>query len=185
MLRLNIEQQPAKLALAITNASLTMRTQRPRLEMETKAAVVEIRQPRGRLEIDQYPCRAAYGLKTLTDRTRDMVKAAHRAALEAIAKTAADGDRMAHIEKEKNVIAKLAAEASVAEQLEVGLVPIPPPEIRYHIRPPEYQVTPASVNIRYYPGKLNEQYNRGAVNVSLAQYQSIRMWTTGTLDFSG
>ena len=152
--------------------------------MDSEAAVVEISQPRGRLEIDQYPCRASYGLKNLADRTRDFAEAGRQAALEATAKIAADGDRMAHIETKEDVIVNLAAESNVPEQLEVGIVSVAPPDIRFFLQPPEYQVTPANLSIQYYPGTLDVHYNPGAVNGYMVQYQSIRFWTTGTLDFS-
>jgi len=184
MLRLNIEQQPARLELSITNPSLTMHSQAPRLEIETEAAVVEIRQPRGRLEIDQYPCRASYGLKNLEDRIREWAEAGRQTALETIAKIAQDGDRMARIYTKEDVIVNLAKESTVAEQLEVGIVPIAPPIIRYQVNPPEYWVTPAESNMQYYPGTVDLQLNRGRVDAAMAQYQSIRFWTTGTRDFS-
>lgn len=184
MIRLNIEQQYAKIELSITDPTISLRTQAPRLEIDTEAAVVEIRQPKGTLEIDQSPCRASYGYKHLDRFTRDLAQEAKQIALEAIGTKAQEGDRMARIESGEDVIIALAVEATTAEQLEVGIVPIEPPYIRYHPSPPEYQVTPGKVNTNLQRGTVDLQLNRGTVQAAMAQYQSVRMWTTGSFNFS-
>lgn len=184
MLRINIDQQPAKLHLKITDPSITIRTRPARLDIQTEAAVVEIRQPRGILEIDQSPCRASYGFKKLAQQIRDFAQAGKQAALEATAKYAADGDRMARIETGENVIAALAKESTVPKPLEVGIVPVARPYIRYRPQPVEYRVIPGKITGQYQPPAINIQLNRGTVNGYMAQYQSIRLWTTGSVDFS-
>lgn len=184
MIRLNIEQQYAKLELSITEPTISIRTQAPQLELHTEPAVVEIRQPQGTLEIDQYPCRASYGFKTITQLNEEFAQAGIKAALEATGKIAADGDRMARIESKENVIVALAKESTAPKPVEVVLMSVPPPIIRYHPRLPEYRVEQGTFNARFQRGTVDVQLQRGTVKGYMAQYPSIRMWTTGTFDLS-
>jgi hypothetical protein len=184
MLRINIRQQNAKLELSIKDPAISLRPRAARLELHTEPAVVEIRQPQGTLEIDQSPCRASYGIKKLDQFTRDITAKSRRIVQEAIGKIAADGDRMARIESKENVIKALALEAGRPEPVEVVLQPVAPPHIRYYPRRPEYNVQQGKIAAQYTRGTVDVQLDRGVVNVSMGQYPSIRMWTTGTFDFS-
>lgn len=184
MLRINIDQQNAKLALSITDPAISLRRKPAKLEMHTEAAVLEIRQSPGTMVIDQSPCRASYGLKTITQFTGDFAQKGMQAAFEAIGEIAEEGERLARIESGENAIVAIAVENSTDEPVEVVLKSIPRPYIHYYPQPVEYNYRAGQLNVQYQRGDVDLQLNRGVVDITMVQYPSIRMWTTGSVDFS-
>lgn len=178
MLKLNISQQYAKLELTSQRAKLNMKTIAPRVEIDTEPAKVEIRQPMGKLEIDQSPCRASYGIKSPTDFSREIAEEGKRAALEAIARIAQEGQRMASIESKEDAIVAMATETNFPPPPQVVLARTASPNIRYTASPVEFQVTQGRVNINPQLGSIQTDYQPGTVQGHITQYQSVRMWTT-------
>jgi len=182
MLRLNIEQTYAKLELNITKPFLEIQTTAPQIQLETEAATVEISQPRGELEIDQYPSRASYGYQNFSDRTSRIAEEARQSVLEYIGRTAEEGDRLARIESGENAILAIIEEHAIPEPLEVGITPITPPYINYQVNPPQFNFIPGKVELNLQRGTIDLNLRRGTVEGRIAQYNSVRMWTTGSLD---
>lgn len=184
MLFLNIATQPCKLNLQTTPPQIQLTTTRPVLNIDTEAAKVEIRSSQGKLEIDQYPCRYSIGLKNTSDAIRDNAQAGYQAAIEAIGRISQEGDRMAAIESHEDAIINIDMESLTDEPVEVTLGRIADPEIRYTPQPVEYEPTPAKVNFNLERGTVDNQLRRGTVDISVAQYASVRFWTTeGKPDF--
>jgi hypothetical protein len=180
MLRLNIEQTSAKLALNIQAPFLEMSTTQPQIQIETEAATLEIRQPNGVLEIDQYPSRASYGYKNVFDQTRQLAEEARQTVLEMIGRVAQNGDRMARIESGENAIAAISEEESYSPPPQVEITPVARPIIRYHVRAPEFNSTTGRVDVSLQRGTVETHLRWGTVSPRIAQYNSIRMWTTGS-----
>ncbi len=184
MLFLNIATQPAKIHIQTTPPQIQLKTTRPALIMDTEPAIVEIRSPKGKLEIDQTPCRYSYGIKNNTDFSRDNAQTGYQAALEAIARIAQEGDRMAAIESHEDAIINMAIEANIAEPLDVTLARIANPDIRYTPQPVEYNPTPGKLNIQVEMGTVDNQLQRGKVDITVADYGSVKFWTSeGKPDF--
>lgn len=183
MLRLNIATQPIKVSITSQPARLELRPTAAKLAMQTTSAVVEIHQSRGQLSIDQSPCRASYGIKNWSEFSRDNAAAGKQAALEAVGRIAAEGDRLASIETGENAVAAIARDRMAYDWPEVVIAPIAPPEIYYEPRPPEFNPLPGKVTYSVQPGKVEGDYQPASVDLRVLQYPSIRMWTTeGTWD---
>jgi hypothetical protein len=146
MLQLNIVTQPLRLEYNLQNARLNLQTTPPKVEMETIPPRLEIHQPQGELTIDSTAYYYSVGLKNMTDFARDNAALGRRVALEAIAATVEEGNRLAQITKPTNVIADLAFESRFSKHLELDWAPIAAPEIRYQANPPQIEVIRGKVN---------------------------------------
>jgi len=180
MIRLQWETQPARMEVSSRAANLEMQSPPPTFSIETEAAQVEIRQPQGILEIDSTPSRASIGLKTPTQFAEDQAEAGRQTVLDTIARTAQNGDRLARIANGGNPIADIAAEQSLSDPVDITLAPLAPPEIHYTAQKPEFDVAPGNVDVQSEPSPVDMQYTPGAVDIRMAQYASIRFWTTGS-----
>lgn len=178
MLKLNIMQQPAKLALNITDPFLNIRTTPPRIQLETEPAIVEIHRTEGKLEIDQYPCRYSIGLKNNADFSYDFAQEGKQAVLVAIGEIAAEGDRLARIESKENAIANIATESNFPSPLEIVWARVAPPDIHYQPGKVEFNPIHGKVNLDLKQGTVDLELQRGEVKGQITQYQNIRFWTT-------
>lgn len=178
MLRLHIEQQPARIGLNITDPFLEIRTTPPRMEMNTESAVVEIQSTLGHFEFDFTPTRASYGLKTNMEFMFDYAERGRQAVLESIGKRAQDGDRMAAVYNSSNAFAELAKEAMAPPDVELVWAPLAKPDITYISGELRFNPRPGKLDIQSERGQVNTQLRRGQVDITVDQYASIRFWTT-------
>lgn len=87
---------------------------------------------RGVLKIDQTPCRASYGLYTLSEFLRRTTAQQKQTVSSNIATIAATGNRLRRFDRPGNSIPAIVAEAYLnEEQLNVGLVSVARPIISY------------------------------------------------------
>ncbi|HWR45787.1 DUF6470 family protein [Sporomusa sp.] len=185
MIRLNISQQYAKIEMTTERPYLGIKTTSPKISMETQAAKLEIRQPRGELEIDNRPFRASYGIKDHSEFLRDRAELGRQTALEAVGRIAEEGDRMAAIESGEAAIANIAADANSPPVPEITWAPLEKPIIQYIAHKPEFTPVKGNLTINIQPGTVDYDYRPGEVNIRMAQYPSITMWTTdSTIDLS-
>lgn len=178
MIKLHMEQQPAKLALTITDPVLNIKTSPPKMQLSTEPAVVEIRRTEGKLEIDQYPCRYSRGIKNNFDFAFDAAQEGKRIALEAVGRIAAEGDRLGNIESGENAIANIATEANFPEPPDVVLAYVESPRIHYEPGRLEFNPSDAKLNLDLQRGTVDLDLQRGKVAGQITQYQNIRFWTT-------
>ena len=182
MLTLNISQQPAKMEITTVRAANNLTTTSPRLLIDTEAATVEIRQPKGELEIDWRPFRASYGIKDSSEFSRDNAERGRQIALETIGRIAQDGDQLARIESGQDAVVALATESNNTPVPEVIWAWLEPPAITYTAHQPEFRFTPARFSTELIRGTVNIDYEPYQFNLRMIQYPSIKMWVTGYND---
>lgn len=180
MIRIQMQQQYAKLGLEITPPQIELKTTKAEIQLETKAAVVEMHTEPGVLEIDQTPCRRSLGLKNNTDFNADYVEAGRQGALDAIANIVYQGDQMAAIENHDNVIASMAAANSIQEPGELVWARIESPIIHYQPGKVTYNVSRPKINLDYRAGTVENTLHRGTVRGYLLQEPELKIWTTGS-----
>lgn len=178
MLKLNISQQPAKLELNITNPMLNLKTKAPKLNLSTEPAIVEIRQIKGKLEIDQYPCRYSIGFRNNADFSSDAAQEGKRIVLETIGRIAAEGNRLANIESGENAIANIATESNFSESPDITWGRIELPNFYYEPGKIEFNPVRGKLKLELDRGTVDVQLQRGEVHGTMAQYQKLRFWTT-------
>lgn len=177
MLQINISTQPIRLDYTIQNAKLNLQSTPAKLQMETMAATLEIRQPRGELTIDSTPCRYSIGLKNNTDLARDNAALARQAVMNGIARIAQEGTQYARIESKSNAIADIAANSGFSEVPGITLAHIEAPDISYQANPVQFNPTAGKVNFTVQPGTVEGDYQPGSVDIRVIQYPSIQFST--------
>ena len=180
MLRLNLSQRPAKINIETQRALLNLTTTMPKLEIHSEAATVEITGGQGQLSIDQTPCRASYGMLNNEAFARDGAERGRSTAFETIGRLAEEGDRMMRIESHENAIANMAADKNSPEAPEVVWQGIAAPDIEYRPTPVRFHPIPAKLEMNFIPGQIENDSTRGAVQVSMAQYNKLDLWVTGS-----
>jgi len=178
MIRLNIFQQPAKLELSITDPVLNIRTTSPKTQLSTQPAIVEIRRTEGKLELDFTPYRYSIGFKNNADFMRDFANEGKQAALEAVARIAQEGDRLARIESKEDAIVQMAIESNFPEPPDITWARIEPPIIHYEPGKVDFNVIRGKVDLNLQRGTVELNLQRGEVKGRITQYPSIRFWTT-------
>lgn len=178
MIQLNISIQHAKTELAIQKPAFTMKTTLPKIQIDAAAAKLDIKQTPGTLEIDMYPFRASYGMKNWADLTREFAEQGRSAALEAIGKIAANGDRLAHIENKETAVINIAAEESMPSTGELSWSWLEKPVINYTPQEPQVNYTPGKLDINLQRGTVETNYTPGKVGVNMLVYPAVHYSTS-------
>ena len=175
---LNVATQPITMGMETQNASLDLRTTAPQIQMNTEAAKLEIRQPKGTLEIDGTPFRYSYGIKNWQSFSRDNAQDSKNAGLEAIAEIAQEGDRMAFIESKEEAVVAIAAQTNFPDLGELTWAPLEKPDIHYTLNRPQINVIDGTFDLNLQRGSVQNNYQPGKVDISVTKYPSINMWTS-------
>lgn len=178
---LNIRQEYARIDVKSQNAKLDIRSGLGEQTISTQPAVLDINNENGRLEVDNYPCRYARGIKNNADFSRDGAQAGMQALKDFTARIVNDTKQFAETAATASTaVANIALSHCRSFQPSSGLT------LKY-VDLPRYNYTPDKLTISYKPSKVNAQVaparyennsQPGSVNVSLAQQQSIRMWVS-------
>ena len=178
MLILNVATEPIKIDINSQKASLNSHTILPQLQMQTEAAQLEIRQPKGELQIDLTAFRYSYGIKNGHDFSRDNAQEAKSIGLQAIGSIVERGNRMARIDIKVDAVAEQAADSSVSPLLELTWAPLAKPEIHYQENHPQITFIAGGFDLTLNRGSVQTAFQPAQVNVSVSQYPSIRKWTS-------
>lgn len=174
-----INRTDAKLGIESSPARLEMQSQPARLEFHETDAKLTIRSDPPRVTIDQYECFAEVGLKNNYDLLKEASSRAYQHIMDYIGQTAADGGRLAAIEKGGNPIAEIAArDAFPVHEFGIGFIPQSRPKINVT---GSIQIEPVldsngatnSITGDYTPGSLNVNYIPWQLNIYVKQYPSI------------
>lgn len=182
MLRLQMESQPLRYEMIVQSPKLLLETQQAQLQIETEPATVEISGAKGSLTIDHTPWRYSLGIKNNFDFVKDAATAGRQSAMNAIARLAQDGQRMAAIENGGNAISEMAKDTLLPPLANLTMTSLEPPDINYDLQPVQYNPQPGKVRYNVIPGSVINTTQPGSVDMQITQYPSLRMWTTGSLD---
>lgn len=175
MLQLNIRSYPIRLEYNTINAQVNRKTTLPKVEMETIPPRLEIKQPQGELTIDSTEYYHSIGLKTRATLSREFAAQGKQAALDAIAATVAEGDRLAQIANPANAFAELAFQSRFDPKGELSFEPIAPPDVQYQANPAQIRLIPGKVNYSPQQGIIDANYQRGDVDFRVTHYPDVKI----------
>lgn len=178
MLVLNVATDSMKIEMNSQKASLNLDITEPQIQIETEAARLEISQSKGQLQIDSTAFRSSYGIKNWQSFSRDNAQTARSIGLEAIGSKVDEGNRMAQIESKQDVIVEIAVDSSFPALGELAWTPLEKPEIHYKVNRPQISFTDGSFDLTLQRGHVQSEFQPGKVTISVAQYPSIRKWTS-------
>lgn len=175
---LNVATEPIKIDMNTQKAFINLHTTLPKIQIEAEAAKLEIRQPKGELQIDSTAFRSSYGIKNWQSFHQDNAQEARNIGLEAVGRIAEEGNRMGQIASGENAVVEIAADSCNSPVSELTWAPLEKPEVHYTANQPQIRFIDGSLNITVERGNVQTNFQPGKVNVSVAQYPSIRKWTS-------
>ena len=175
MNQVKISTQPTRLAMNTQPASLDQRSQRAQVQVRITDAQADIRQGSGRLSIDASACRAAIGLKSPVEFSRDISQKGRQTCQETISLYVQTGNRLAQISNAASTVVQVTADRNRAEMqpLSIDWAAKPLPDIRYEATPTRTEWTPGRLSFQVQPAQVKGSYTPGGVDASVAQYADI------------
>lgn len=176
-----------QIRLQTTSAKIEINTQPARQEIEQSAATLEIQQPAAdmnidrtpaRLTIDQTKAREDMDLKHISKRIEEAAHQGYQDWLEGIARRSQEGDELMMIENGGNPIAEQAKRNAYSPMLDFNIGWIPNHGgVRTEYNPGKVEVNwdPNKPIINSRINKPNIQYTPGKVDVSIKQYNSLKI----------
>ena len=185
MIQVRVSAQPTRLATTTRSATLNLQSRQAQVRIKTTDAQIDIQQGAGELTIDSSACRAAIGLLSPADLSRDIAQKGRQATRKAIAQDVQDGNRLAKISNPGNTVVQLAVAhtTSQQQQLSITLAAIPPPEISYQPTPTQVSWSPAQISYQVQPAEARGTYTPGEVDTQMDQYANINIRTAESSNF--
>lgn len=182
--QIQISQQPALIGIDADLGTQNIRQPRPTYEMQVEQPKLEIRQPRGELEIDQSRAWDALGQGPILQAMSRIYSQSHDIAMQGIARIVENGNRMAAIHLGGNPIAEIAKDLSIShpEFNYYGEASIDNVDITYTPHKAEISVTDGKVNVNARVNPPEIEYNRGKLDIYMRQYPKVEI-TPPQIDF--
>jgi hypothetical protein len=179
--QLQITQTYGQISIRQDHGGVEMQQPRAKLDISTERPVVEVERAKGKLEIDQSRAWAAYGMMSPIEVTSRIYSEVRNIALQAIAKKAQEGDRMAAIHQSTEVIAELAAEKSIefVEMEYFGEASYDNVDVSYTPDQLSFRPIDGTVNIQATPQKPIIERVPAQVTIGMEKYPSIQISVAG------
>lgn len=169
-------------------AAVGMNTQQGKMDMKSPLAEVDLDQtmPHSgvapgevRIDIDQYPCRRAYGYRTNGDSLREFAQKGLQDVNAGVARRAREGTDFLKNGARSNVVASQAkAKILQRKNTQVTFTMVPAPNITVNQGKLKGKTEPGTVDIKIKPSPVQLDYMPAQLNIYLAQEASIRAWIT-------
>lgn len=186
MLRIQLESQMAQISLQPAHTKLSLQQTAPQLQLSTQATIVEISGNRsGTLEIDHTATYEALGMRSQESFATYTAQLGQEQYQKFLSRVIDEGNMLLQIENGFTAIYDIAESATIGDPCEVSIGYLPLPSVSFT---PNNQL---SINVQ--PGSLNQTLQRGTVtndtvaaqvNMQMKNYQSLRISTIGTKNFS-
>jgi hypothetical protein len=179
--QLQITQTYGQISIRQDHGGVEIQQPRAKMDVTTERPRIEIERVKGKLEIDQSKAWEAYGIMSPIEVTSRIYSEVRNIALQAIAKKAQEGDRMAAIHKSTNVIPELAAEKSI-EFLEMeyfGEASYDNVDVSYTPDQLSFRPINGEVNIQVEPQKPLIERVPAKVTIGMERYPSIQITVAG------
>ncbi|MGD9560457.1 MAG: DUF6470 family protein [Oscillospiraceae bacterium] len=176
---LEITTTPARYEYEIARARLEISQEKPTVDRTVRRATLNMRQQAGRFEMNTVRRRSDMGFKGVVDRANTEADLGRQQALERIGDYAEFGNTVANAHKGANIPDALWSQQMKHSQGDLVLVPLSPIEIQY---------LPASLTMDYRPGEMSANWNVGkarldfvpaSFSLNFTQYASLSIEYTG------
>jgi len=173
--RIQIQTQSIRMSMETTPYQYTIEQPRGEQDIQQIPAELSVRQPRGELEIDHTRALDALGYMDTITFSHRVSAESHRIYLEALGRTAQQGNRLAAIHQGGEPIADIAWEEYNMDYPMnlIGAAQYDPVDIDYQARKPEIDVEVRGAETRYTPQSPEFTFTRGKLHVYVEQYPSV------------
>lgn len=169
----------AKIGIETTRPFLSLTSTRPLLELSVEEPQLQIHSPRPVLHIDQKQCFADAGRRTPSDFSAYYAAQGWSDSMQGIARRASEGDLLGQINKGYG-IADLAAEG-LGSTIDFNVTSIPkqPPRTWVETYPVQFKFIRGSVSGTFHPGKIENNFQWGKVQIYLRQQNHVSIKAVG------
>lgn len=176
--QIRLESQPAMIQMNSKIATQSIEQPTAGLDIQQPPAELHIERTPAKFTVDQSQAWADMDLKPISKRNEEFAQNGYQDWLDGIARRAEEGDRMMRIEEHGNPIPSIAKENSMLPTYEFnfGLVPSPF-SVKTYYEPSkldiQWDTKKPTINVKV--NKPIIEYNPGHVDVSMKQYQSLKI----------
>lgn len=173
--KIQIRQQYARIGMETTPNKLEITQPKVAFELNTTAPVMNIRSPKGELDIDQSRAWSALAIGSHLETMNTIYDVIENVVLTTIARIAQEGDQMAAIHNKSNAIADIARDRSVdlVELDFAGIASVDNVDIRYTAREVELDSVPGKVDIKSRPYLPEFDPTLGKLNIYMLQRNKV------------
>lgn len=171
---LQITTTPARYEYEITRARLEISQQQPTVDRTTKRATINMRTQAGKLEMNTVRRRSDMGLKGVVDRANYDADLGKNAAVEATRNYVAFGEQVKNFHKGANIPDAMWNKwMQQNKQGDLVLIPLSPVDIHYIPSSLEMDYQPAQMNTNWNVGRARLDFVPGSFSLNFTQYASI------------
>lgn len=176
--QIRLESQSAMIQMNSKMATQSIEQPSAELDIQQEPAELHINRTPAKFTVDQSQAWADMDLKPISRRIAEFAQNGYQDWLEGIARRSEEGDQLMSIENGGNPIASISKKNSTppTHEFNFGLVPSPLSvktnfessklDIQWNTKKP-------SINVKV--NKPNIEYNPGSINISMKQYQSLKI----------
>jgi hypothetical protein len=177
MPQIQIHQQYAKIGMNTEPGKQSIQQPKPTYEMHRVDPQLEIRQPKGQLEIDQSRAWDALALGGNLETMSKMYAMGPEMALQGLARIVEQGNRMADISNPADPIPEFARDWNrTYEQFDFrGPASMDNVDLRYTKGDVSINVIPGRIEVNSHPNPPVISYERGKLNMYMLQYNKVEI----------
>ncbi len=183
-MELKINQQYAKIGMDIKEPVLKLEISEPQLQTTTSRAELSIEAGQAVLHIDQSQCFADAGLRNLTQFAAYCGSLAYNDYSKGLDRVVGEGHMLARIEDGASISQVAFNRCNPApDPITVVAIPKQPPRTWFDSTPVKYDYSPAQVQSELRRGNVENNCERGYVDIYLLQKNSIEInWVNNNYD---
>lgn len=179
MLCLNIRSTNAMIGMQTTPGRLDMKSAPAELSRDYQAPRSGVWPDYATVDIDQYPCRKAYGYRTSWDSLHEFGQKGLQGVQEGVARRAREGTELLENGAKYNVFAAIARrEITKRGDAKLEFQMIPKPEITVDIPKMRGDIDVGKDKMTIKANPVDFNYTQANVDTYLKQKNSLRMWVT-------
>ncbi len=176
---LEITTTQARYEYEVARAKLEMSSEKPAVTRTTTRASINMRTQAGRLEMNTVRRRSDMGFKNVVDRANYEADRGRQAAMEATGNYASFGNQIANIAHGGNIPDALWSQTMQHSQGDLVLVPVSPIDIQYIPASLVADFTPGEMQSNWDVGRARLDFVPGSFKMNISQYASIDIKYTG------
>lgn len=176
---LEITTTPAKYEYEIERAKLVINQEKPTVDRTVTRASLNMKREYGRFEMNTTQRRSDMGFKGVVDRANFDGDQGRQAALEAIGNYAELGNAVVNIQRGANIPDALWNQMMKHSKGDLVLVPLSPMELNYIPATLAIDFSPGEMQANWNVGKARLDFVPGSFGLKFSQYASIQIEYTG------
>lgn len=176
---LEITTTPAKYEYEIERAKLVINQEKPTVDRTVTRASLNMKREYGRFEMNTTQRRSDMGFKGVVDRANFDGDQGRQAALEAIGNYAELGNAVVNIQRGANIPDALWNQMMKHSKGDLVLVPLSPMELNYIPATLAIDFSPGEMQANWNVGKARLDFVPGSFGLKFTQYASIQIEYTG------